>query len=166
MFHLLLSPAPLATLLGALMYSTAASVASQPQKGNNDAAPASSPPKPSSASPSLTDANPAAAAQEDNEQGPSGKTPKGLRFWLIIFSLLIATFLSALDLTSISTALPRIAEELESQDYSWIGDAYRCVCGAIEGEREGGADIGPCAASPRRASFPGALARLKVQKRC
>lgn len=31
---------------------------------------------------------------------------KGFTFWIIIVSLLLATFISALDLTAISTALP------------------------------------------------------------
>jgi len=32
----------------------------------------------------------------------NGAAPKDLRFWLIIFSLLIATFISALDLTGMA----------------------------------------------------------------
>jgi MFS family permease len=57
------------------------------------------------------------------EDGASA-TPKDIRFWLIIMSLLVATFLSALDLTAISTALPTIAHALNSEDFTWIGNAY------------------------------------------
>lgn len=82
---------------------------------------------------------PAAIEQEGSA------TPKDARFWLVIMGLLIATFLSALDLTgwypsiiynitnfklmpgllpAISTALPTIAHTLKSEDFTWIGNAY------------------------------------------
>ncbi|KAG8870907.1 hypothetical protein FRB97_009266 [Tulasnella sp. 331] len=50
--------------------------------------------------------------------------PGGIRFWLIVMSLLVATFLSALDLTSVSTALPSIAESLKAKDFVWVGAGY------------------------------------------
>ncbi|KDE03201.1 hypothetical protein MVLG_06292 [Microbotryum lychnidis-dioicae p1A1 Lamole] len=49
---------------------------------------------------------------------------KGIRFWLIIVSLMLATFLAALDVTAISTALPTIAEALDSREFAWIANAY------------------------------------------
>lgn len=59
---------------------------------------------------------------------PSTDAPKtakkGASFWLIMLSLAITTFLSALDLTAISTALPVIAEDLKASDFTWIGSSY------------------------------------------
>ncbi|KAF7981925.1 hypothetical protein HWV62_30691 [Athelia sp. TMB] len=55
---------------------------------------------------------------------PEEKAPKDFRFWMIFVCLLIATFLAALDLTAISTALPTIAGALHSEDFAWIGNAY------------------------------------------
>jgi len=61
----------------------------------------------------------------------NGAAPKDLRFWLIIFSLLIATFISALDLTAISTALPTIARTLNSREFAWAGNAYSIASTAV-----------------------------------
>lgn len=36
---------------------------------------------------------------EPEPEGDGGGTPKDIRFWLIILGLLVATFLSALDMT-------------------------------------------------------------------
>lgn len=66
---------------------------------------------------------------------------KGLRFWLIIVSLLVSTFLAALDLTAIATALPTIAEQLNSTDYTWIGSAYSICSTAFIPWSGGLADI-------------------------
>lgn len=49
---------------------------------------------------------------------------KGRAFWMIMLSLAMSLFLSALDLTALSTALPRIATDLESENFTWIGSAY------------------------------------------
>ncbi|SCV67146.1 BQ2448_5792 [Microbotryum intermedium] len=55
---------------------------------------------------------------------PGTVAEKGIRFWLIIVSLMLATFLAALDVTAISTALPTIAEALDSREFAWIANAY------------------------------------------
>ncbi|KZP23735.1 MFS general substrate transporter [Athelia psychrophila] len=51
---------------------------------------------------------------------PVPAAPKDARFWMIFVSLLVATFLAALDLT----ALPTITSALHSEDFAWIGNAY------------------------------------------
>lgn len=43
------------------------------------------------------------------------KSKKGVDFWMIILTLCMCMFLSALDLTAVSTVLPTIAEELHSE---------------------------------------------------
>ncbi|GAA6025386.1 hypothetical protein JCM11491_002701 [Sporobolomyces phaffii] len=57
------------------------------------------------------------------DDGPSSP-PKDLKFWLVFLSICFSMFLSALDLTAISTALPNIVNEFQTTDYSWIGSAY------------------------------------------
>ncbi|KAJ7187118.1 Mfs1.2 [Mycena filopes] len=51
---------------------------------------------------------------------------KGLTFWLIFASLCISLFVSALELTTVSTALPTIAASLQLRTtaFVWVGTAY------------------------------------------
>ncbi|KIJ65390.1 hypothetical protein HYDPIDRAFT_110438 [Hydnomerulius pinastri MD-312] len=52
-------------------------------------------------------------------------TPKkDLKFWLIFVSMCICLFLSALELSSVSTALPTIANALQASQFVWVGSAY------------------------------------------
>lgn len=52
------------------------------------------------------------------------KIEKNGRFWLIFVSLMISTFVAALELTAVTTALPIIAFELKGGEFSWVGAAY------------------------------------------
>lgn len=52
------------------------------------------------------------------------KVKKGATFWFIFVSICVALFLSALELTAVSTALPTIAHELHANDFVWVGSAY------------------------------------------
>ncbi|KAG8851848.1 hypothetical protein FRB96_009032 [Tulasnella sp. 330] len=52
------------------------------------------------------------------------EAPRGVQFWLIMVSLMVATFLSALDLTSVSTALPIIVKDLHGTDFVWVGASF------------------------------------------
>ncbi|CCO37823.1 hypothetical protein BN14_12420 [Rhizoctonia solani AG-1 IB] len=49
---------------------------------------------------------------------------KGAQFWLIFVAICASMFLSALELTSVSTALPTIVEDLHGHDFAWVGSAY------------------------------------------
>ncbi|QRV73239.1 major facilitator superfamily transporter [Ceratobasidium sp. AG-Ba] len=49
---------------------------------------------------------------------------KDVRFWLIFLALCVSTFLSALEVTSVSTALPTIVESLQGHDFAWVGSAF------------------------------------------
>ena len=49
---------------------------------------------------------------------------KGLKFWLIIASMCLCISISALELFSVSTALPTIANELHTSQFTWVGSAY------------------------------------------
>lgn len=48
--------------------------------------------------------------------------PKSRAFYLSFLAIMVATFLSALDLTAIGTALPTIANALNDTkgDYTWV----------------------------------------------
>ncbi|KAG8992173.1 hypothetical protein FRB90_001069, partial [Tulasnella sp. 427] len=48
----------------------------------------------------------------------------GAEFWLIFVALMVSTFLSAIDLTSVSTALPTIVQELNGTEFVWVGSAF------------------------------------------
>ncbi|EJF60042.1 MFS general substrate transporter [Dichomitus squalens LYAD-421 SS1] len=53
------------------------------------------------------------------------KPRKGSAFWLAFASMLVALFLSALDMSAIPTALPTIVDDLEGGDkFIWVGSAY------------------------------------------
>ncbi|KAN0082552.1 Major facilitator superfamily domain containing protein [Tylopilus felleus] len=49
---------------------------------------------------------------------------KGAKFWLIFASLCICLCLTALELSSVSTALPTIANALHASQFTWVGSAY------------------------------------------
>ncbi|QRW06527.1 major facilitator superfamily transporter [Ceratobasidium sp. AG-Ba] len=55
---------------------------------------------------------------------PEPAKKKDIRFWLIFLALCVSTFLSALELTSVSTTLPTIVESLNGHDFAWVGSAY------------------------------------------
>ncbi|KAJ7276699.1 MFS general substrate transporter [Mycena rebaudengoi] len=54
----------------------------------------------------------------------SSPSRKGIPFWLIFTSICIALFASALELTTVSTALPTIANDLGITEFVWVGTAY------------------------------------------
>ncbi|KAF8443975.1 major facilitator superfamily domain-containing protein [Boletus edulis BED1] len=49
---------------------------------------------------------------------------KGVKLWLIFASMCACLLLSALELSSVSTALPTIANALHSSQFTWVGAAY------------------------------------------
>ncbi|KAI0720826.1 major facilitator superfamily domain-containing protein [Cerioporus squamosus] len=50
---------------------------------------------------------------------------RGWRFWIIFLALCLALFLTALDLASVSTALPSIIHDLNGTDsFVWVSSAY------------------------------------------
>lgn len=55
---------------------------------------------------------------------PPSPQKKGFNFWMIFLSLCLAMFLSAVELSAVSTAMPTIIHELEGDDFVWVGTAY------------------------------------------
>ena len=78
-------------------------------------------PSPSSSDLPITQApeNGEKAAQASMK--PSKKSPKP---WLVILSMCNCVFLTTLELCSVSTALPTIADTLHAAQFTWVGTAY------------------------------------------
>ncbi|KAF9070224.1 iron permease [Rhodocollybia butyracea] len=64
-------------------------------------------------------------------QENTSKYERGTRFWLVITACIAVELLSALDLTSISTALPTIVHDLEGFDFIWAASAYSIASTAV-----------------------------------
>ncbi|KAF8327395.1 major facilitator superfamily domain-containing protein [Cantharellus anzutake] len=62
-------------------------------------------------------------AQERHSESFQGEK-KPLQFWLVFLAVCLTVFLSALDVTSVGTALPTIIAALRGTDYIWVGTAY------------------------------------------
>jgi hypothetical protein len=130
---------PTSTPAGARANSEHASTFAAPETGANLSRTQSNdttvaPSTPGVASPKYSPADIASSqsatttpAEDEDIQRTSSNKPnfnKGRAFWMIMLSLAMSMFLSALDLTALSTALPRIATDLESENFTWIGSAY------------------------------------------
>ncbi|KAI0739203.1 Mfs1.1 [Daedaleopsis nitida] len=73
-------------------------------------------------------------SEKDKEVQPdlAQSTRRGWRFWIIFLALSMALFLTALDLASVSTALPSIIHDLDGTDsFVWVSSAYTLACTAI-----------------------------------
>ncbi|KAJ7629491.1 iron permease [Mycena polygramma] len=55
---------------------------------------------------------------------PDKKPPRDFRFWLIFLCLCVCSFLAALEIGSITTALPTIINELRGTQFIWVGSAF------------------------------------------
>ncbi|KAI0352111.1 Mfs1.1 [Trametes cingulata] len=56
---------------------------------------------------------------------------KGVRFWIILLSLLSGTFFSVLEAYAVSTALPTIVSDLRSGQFVWVASAYALASTAL-----------------------------------
>ncbi|KAI0637536.1 iron permease [Trametes polyzona] len=75
---------------------------------------------------------PAATLSEATLHEPKAGSNKGSAFWLSFTAILVAMFLSALDLSAVPTALPTITEDLNGGDkFVWIGSAYGLSSAAV-----------------------------------
>ena len=70
-------------------------------------------------------------ADDTSEALPRG-VRKGSAFWLSFLAIIVCTFVSALDVTAISVALPTITDELQGRNlFVWVGAAYGLASTAI-----------------------------------
>ncbi|KAH8102978.1 Mfs1.2 [Cristinia sonorae] len=57
-------------------------------------------------------------------QHPEPKFKKDTAFWLVFITICVSLFLSALEFTGLSTALPTIVHDLKGDDFVWVGSGY------------------------------------------
>ncbi|KAI0343447.1 MFS general substrate transporter [Trametopsis cervina] len=65
---------------------------------------------------------------DENDPQP---TPKDLRFWMVFLAVCASLFLSALEFTVVSSALPTIIHDLNGTEFSWIPSAYSLASTAL-----------------------------------
>ncbi|KAJ7163070.1 iron permease [Mycena filopes] len=58
------------------------------------------------------------------EAAPATVVKRDWRFWCIIMSLAICILLTAIEFSSVGTALPVITQDLQGDDFIWVGAAY------------------------------------------
>ncbi|KAI0972724.1 MFS general substrate transporter [Xylaria arbuscula] len=82
------------------------------------------------ASDSVHDANADSSPADDAK---AALVPKGPRFWLTFVCLVVTAFVSALEGSIVSTALPSIARALDSsQNYIWVVNVYYLTSAAVQ----------------------------------
>ncbi|KAI1268141.1 major facilitator superfamily domain-containing protein [Xylariaceae sp. FL1019] len=75
-----------------------------------------------------TDASAAEEEQEDESQYPSG-----IRLGFVMLALCLAVFLTSLDNSIVSTAIPKITDEFNSLgDVGWYGSAYLLTTASLQ----------------------------------
>ncbi|KAI0630968.1 iron permease [Trametes polyzona] len=83
-------------------------------------------------SPSISESEPSTTATEPASKSAPPRQDKGWRFWIIFVALCVSLFLTALDLASVSTALPSIIHDLGGTDsFVWVSSAYTLACTAV-----------------------------------
>ena len=81
------------------------------------------------ASPRLNDRSSGSLEVESSaETTPSGRYR--VSFWMCFISLCMSLFLFAMELTSVSTALPTITRDLQLTEFVWVGAAYALASAA------------------------------------
>ncbi|KAI0206627.1 MFS general substrate transporter [Astrocystis sublimbata] len=71
--------------------------------------------------------------QSPDVQNEEPKAKKDSRFWLIFICMVVTAFLSALEGSIVSTALPSIARALDaSEDYIWVVNVYYLTSAAVQ----------------------------------
>lgn len=69
----------------------------------------------------------------DQADTDDGGEPRSFAFWMVFVSLCLASFLAALDVTVITTALPTITRDIGGEDkYVWIANCYVITSTAIQ----------------------------------
>ncbi|KUJ19414.1 MFS general substrate transporter [Mollisia scopiformis] len=75
---------------------------------------------------------PTQAVEDEYEDAEKNYQPKSIKFWIIMISNYLATFLVALDRTIIATAIPKITDEFNSiEDIAWYGSAYMLAAACL-----------------------------------
>ncbi|EMD32296.1 hypothetical protein CERSUDRAFT_119013 [Gelatoporia subvermispora B] len=62
---------------------------------------------------------------------PGAKTRKGIRFWLVLTSLLVSLFLAILENSAMGTALPTIVQDIHGNQFLWVLLVYGLTAAAL-----------------------------------
>jgi len=65
------------------------------------------------------------------ETAPKNEFKRDFRFWMIFWSIGASQFITALELSAVSTALPTIVEALHGAEFIWVGSAYTIATAAV-----------------------------------
>ncbi|KAI0657015.1 iron permease [Cubamyces menziesii] len=80
----------------------------------------------------MSTAQPNKAQPEPPSGSPPPRTSRGWRFWVIFLALCVSLLLTALDLSSVGTALPSIVHDLNGTDsFVWVSSAYTLACTTV-----------------------------------
>ncbi|KAH9936927.1 iron permease [Amylocystis lapponica] len=69
--------------------------------------------------------------QDPNSSPTPDHPPRDFRFWLVLLAVAISTLITALELSAVSTALPRIVDALHGTTFVWVGSAYALAATAF-----------------------------------
>ncbi|KAI0791720.1 Mfs1.2 [Abortiporus biennis] len=72
---------------------------------------------------------------------PVQEQSKGFGFWMIMLSLCVSMFCSALEITAVPAALPTITESVHGQDFVWVNSAFSLAATSLIPTTGGLADI-------------------------
>ncbi|KAL0056701.1 hypothetical protein AAF712_016693 [Marasmius tenuissimus] len=75
--------------------------------------------------------DPATALPPSPPARPSLTDKKGLKFKLILCTLFVSLFLSAMDFTAMATALPAMIESLHGKEFLWVSASYSLAATAF-----------------------------------
>ncbi|THG93354.1 hypothetical protein EW026_g7860 [Hermanssonia centrifuga] len=79
----------------------------------------------------ITAVDPSQLGEHAGDQD-SRSARKGFNFWMVFVAICVSLFLSALELTAVSTALPTIIHDLNGkEDFVWIASAYGLASTAL-----------------------------------
>lgn len=79
---------------------------------------------PSSQTVSISEEAKASQASVKVEPAQDTKPKRDWRFWMVFLCLTMAQFITALELSAVSTALPSIVAALKGDQFVWVGSAY------------------------------------------
>lgn len=78
-------------------------------------------------------ATPPSAEARDRESAPTPPQKKSLKFWSVFFSLGLLSLATSIESTIVTTALPRIAVDIDmGSQYVWVGNAFLLASAVVQ----------------------------------
>ncbi|KAL4246489.1 MFS transporter superfamily protein [Abortiporus biennis] len=85
--------------------------------------------------------NEARSSYSTNSEQSSTTKRKDLSFWMILFSLCLSMFCSALELTAVPSAMPTMTAAIHGVDFVWVNSAFSLASTSLIPTTGGLADI-------------------------